>query len=359
MMKIAFIVRSSFYSSPGGDTIQAEFTAKYLRKLQLEVDIKLTSEQIDYSSYQLIHFFNLIRPADILPHIKNNIPYVISSIYVDYSFYKSHQSGILYKSILKYFSPNNLEYTKTIGRWLLNGSERPHINYILKGHRKSIVHILKNAAFILPNSYSELTRIKATFGSYAPMEIIPNGIDTELFQPDNGIARNPYQVICVGRIETRKNQLNLIRALNNSSYELVIIGKPSPNHYNYYSKCKSEAKGNIHFINEMPQSDLHYHYASAKVHALPSFFETTGLSSLEAAYLGCNIVITDKGDTSEYFGNHGFYCEPDDPASIYQAVDRAAKMPVNHSFQLQIDKHYTWSKAALLTKNVYHKILSA
>ena len=358
MMKIAFIVRSSFYLSPGGDTIQAEYTAKYLRKLDIEVDIKLTSEQINYSSYQLLHFFNIIRPADILPHIRKGLPYVISSIYVDYAFYKTHQSGFLYQSILKYFSPDNLEYTKTIGRWLVNGSERPPIKYLLNGHRKSIVHLLKNAEFILPNSFSELARINEKFGSMAQMEIIPNGIDLEMFRPDNSIPRISNQVISVGRIETRKNQLNLIRALNNSSYELIIIGKPSPNHQKYYKVCKSEAKGNIHFIKEMPQSDLHYHYASAKVHALPSFFETTGLSSLEAAYLGCNIVITDKGDTTEYFGTHGFYCVPDDPDSIYDAVDRAASMPFNNSFQLQISNHYTWNKAALLTKNVYQKILA-
>jgi len=38
---------------------------------------------------------------------------------------------------------------------------------------------------------------------------------------------------------------------------------------------------------------------------LPSWFETTGLSSIEAGVMGCNIVITDKV-MQEYFSHHAF-----------------------------------------------------
>jgi hypothetical protein len=60
-MKVAFIARSSLYSVKGGDTIQIVSTAKYLRQLNVDVDIKLADEKIDYNHYDLLHFFNLIK----------------------------------------------------------------------------------------------------------------------------------------------------------------------------------------------------------------------------------------------------------------------------------------------------------
>ena len=48
--------------------------------------------------------------------------------------------------------------------------------------------------------------------------------------------------------------------------------------------------------------------------------ETPGLSSLEAAAMGKNIVVTTKGDTYDYFEDYAFYCEPDDIESIKNAL---------------------------------------
>ncbi|MBK7308934.1 MAG: glycosyltransferase [Chitinophagaceae bacterium] len=56
-----------------------------------------------------------------------------------------------------------------------------------------------------------------------------------------------------------------------------------------------EAAGNIVFAGRLTQTALANYYARARVHVLPSWFETCGLSSLEAAAMGCNIVITARG----------------------------------------------------------------
>ena len=64
-------------------------------------------------------------------------------------------------------------------------------------------------------------------------------------------------------------------------------------------------------------------YRASKVHALPSWSETTGLVSLEAALCGCNIVTTDRGYTRDYFGDMAWYCDPYDNRSIRRAVEAA------------------------------------
>src|SRR5882757_3441561 len=85
-MKILFISRATLYKVRGGDTSQILNTATALRESGIAVDIRLCDEAIDYKGYDLIHFFNITRPADILKHAdKSGKPYVVTPIYVDYS----------------------------------------------------------------------------------------------------------------------------------------------------------------------------------------------------------------------------------------------------------------------------------
>ena len=100
------------------------------------------------------------------------------------------------------------------------------------------------------------------------------------------------------------------------------------------------------------------YYRKAKVHVLPSWHETCGLSSLEAAAMGCNIVITEKGFTREYFGDDAFYCEPGDPESIFNAVENAAQSECHTELQQKILHHYTWQQAAASTLIAYQNSLS-
>jgi glycosyltransferase involved in cell wall biosynthesis len=164
-------------------------------------------------------------------------------------------------------------------------------------------------------------------------------------------------VLCVARIEGIKNQLNLIKALRNTEFRLLLIGSATPNQPGYYKSCREAATDNIIFIEHLPQQQLLQYYNSAKVHVLPSFFETTGLSSLEAAAMGCRIVVTEKGDTRSYFGNHAFYCDPADPGSIYEAVQLAAAAAPDPVLQAQVLDQYNWKRAAEKTLEAYHTIM--
>jgi len=183
--------------------------------------------------------------------------------------------------------------------------------------------------------------------------VVPNGINPNLFKLNPGIKKDEKLVLCVARIEGIKNQINLIKALNNTDYKLLLIGACAPNQVDYYNECRSIAAGNITFINHIPQDELVEYYERAKVHILPSWFETTGLSSIEAAAMGCNIVITDKGDTREYFEDDAFYCDPSQPQSILAAVKKASSAPFNEGLRQKILAKYTWKQAAIQTLKAY------
>src|SRR5206468_8811792 len=139
-------------------------------------------------------------------------------------------------------------------------------------------------------------------------------------------------------------------------WKLRLIGHAATNQPGYYQQCRQEAGTNVEFIDRLPQEELLAHYQKAKVHVLPSWFETTGLSSLEAAAMGCNIVITDKGDTREYFGSDAIYCDPGSPESIYRMVEKAASLPNNDSLQRKIMEQYSWDQATIRTIEAYKKV---
>lgn len=341
--------------------MQIESTAKYLRKIGVEVDIKLSNEKIDTDSYDLIHYFNITRPADLLPHIaKSKKPYLVSTIFVDYSDYEgAHRKGLL-SVVRKVLGADRLEYVKALARWVKNGEVVNSAEYLVRGHKRSIRKIAKGASALLPNSESEYRRFVEKYDARNKYHVVNNAIDPELFSfTDEQVAkpRDSNQVICVSRIEGKKNHLNLIKALNGTEFQLTLIGKPAPNHVGYYEECKRIAAPNIHFADFVPLDELVNWYLTAKVHVLPSWNETCGLSTMEAAYAGCNVVITDKGDTRDYFGDHAWYCDPGDPQSIFAAIKQASEMPVSPDLREKICRHYTWDETACQTLRAYEEVL--
>jgi len=360
-LKILFISRASLFTIKGGDSIQILKTAESLQKAGIDVDIRLCNEQIDYSRYALIHFFN-IRPADMMLHIKqSNLPYVISTIYVDYAKPVKQQTKGIRDFVLNLFSSDAQEYIKTVAKAVLQRQKIISRNYIFMGHKRSVRWTLKHAAELLPNSESEYKRLLVSYGIEKNYSVIPNAADINIFNynQEDISMKDPNMVLCVARIELRKNQLNLIKALNDTAFQLYIIGDPAPNHMGYYNECKKMSRPNIHFINALTQQELVQYYKMAKVHVLPSWFETTGLASLEALFCGCNIVVTAYGDTRDYFDTKDFfYCDPGSVTSIKEAVEKAAAHTINTKHIDNAMAKYNWQRTAEKTLSAYKKYIA-
>jgi glycosyltransferase involved in cell wall biosynthesis len=361
-MRILFISRPSLFRVRGGDTVQMEQTAAALRLRGVEVDIRLADAgDIDYTDYDLVHFFNLIRPADIIVHIqRSQLPFVLSPIYVDYSGVP--EGNVLRRLLYRTAGPFGQEYVKCLARALRNGENVLSWQYLLWGQRRSMAYILAHCAQLLPNSVSEYQRLKTDFPQAGSYRVVPNGIDVSTFALPAGNELPGYRkdiVLCVARFEPRKNQLALIQALNSLPFELRLIGATAPNHIAYYEQCSAIAGQRVKFYSFMSPEELATVYAQCKVHILPSWHETTGLSSLEAAAMGCNVVVTRKGDAADYFGSNAWYCEPGDAQSIRAAVLAAMEAPVNPLLAQRVRETFNWERAAQVSLEAYKNVLSS
>lgn len=357
-MKVALITRSTLFSVKGGDTTQVLMTARELNKIGVEATVHLASEKINYAEYDLLHFFNIVRPADHLQHIQQSKkPYLVSTIYLDYSAFDRFGRTGLPKFIFTLAGKAGSEYLKNVFRFLKKQDKLISPEYLL-GHLRAIKKVMKGAALLLPNSESEMQRFKKDTGFGGKYLVVPNGIDQDIFNLLPQKKQREKKVICVGQIYGMKNQHLLIEACNSLKVRLDIIGKPPPNHTAYFEFCKKISNPNVKFIDFMPQNELVNFYAEAKVHALPSWFETTGLSSLEAGAMGCNLVVGSGGDTKEYFKDEAYFCDANDPESIIIAVEKALNQPNNNNLRERILRDFTWQKAAEKTKIAYEKVLN-
>ncbi|MCY1537086.1 hypothetical protein D9M68_725710 [compost metagenome] len=149
-MKVLFISRASLYKVPGGDTIQMEQTAAQLRRLGIEVDIRLADDlHIDYAHYDLLHTFNITRPSDILFHMrKSQLPLVLSPIYLEYGTASNEAYTPLLKWLMNRLGNHRGEYLKNVGRAILKNEQIRSWKYYFRGQYKSIAYILDHCAML-------------------------------------------------------------------------------------------------------------------------------------------------------------------------------------------------------------------
>ncbi|MCC8172796.1 MAG: glycosyltransferase [Parabacteroides sp.] len=365
-MKVLFQSRKTLYSAPGGDTTQLLKTKEYLEKLGVTVDISLELLP-DLTGYDLVHVFNLMRPQELYLQVKNakkqGKKVALSTIYGPYvEFEKKARGGIL-QWMNKFLSISQIEYLKVIARLVLNGERNKGTwVYLMNGHKRLQRKIVNWIDVFLPNSQSEMERVAGDFRlkNYNYV-VVPNAVDVSKFDynkvvidPENEKFRDC--VLCVSRIEGRKNQLNIIRAAKNLPYTFVFIGKAGPNFGRYMEKCKEEGTRNCVFLGQIDHEKLPQFYKLCRVHILASWMETPGLSSLEAGIMYSNIVVTRKGDTEDYFANYAYYCEPDDSDSIRKAIKEAYHAPFDPGLRDRIMQNYKWSDTARETLKGYQSI---
>ncbi len=346
-MKVLLQQQHDFYSRTGGAETQFLAYHQGLNQFGIHADISLDMAP-NLSSYDLVHVFNVVNFNDTLLQIQNakrqRKPVFLSTVY--WNTEEVWAERIKLEEVTKDVAMK--EYIRS---------------------RERISSLVSLADVLLPNSITEYGVLAADCypgkNSLQPWYVIRNGVDPIFESGDKQKFFSKYGlkdfVVFVGRIELRKNVLNLCKAFLNSELQLVIVGPTylSGLDKEYADKCKEISSNNIIFLDKMDRSELMDLYASAQVIVQPSFFETPGLAALEAGLAGCNVVVSNRGCTVEYFGDTVEYCNPQDPNSIITACKKAYYKYKNSNLKDLILKKYLWRYGIKDLINAYEKGLEA
>ncbi len=338
---------------PGGHRVQLEQTAAALRGLGVHVDEHL-GPHLPAGTWDVVHGFQL-GPDEVLAAKGQATAVAISTIYVGLAY---TTAGIGGRTGLR----STLGRGRRGARYLtasLRGREQL-TRLALREMNGEVAQITawSMADVLLPNAVGEARHIRDDLRVKTPTRVVPNAIDADLFATGFDKARDPGTVLCVGRIEPHKNQLGTIEALRGvPGITLTVVGPPHPHHPAYYERCRRAAASNVTLLPGVQHADLPALYARHRTHVLASWYETTGLVSLEAAASGCTVVTTSRGHAGEYFGNDAWYCDPKDPGSIRRSVHSALAAGASRRLLARIKERFTWESTARETLAAYKEVL--
>lgn len=368
-IKVLFCVKHSFYETKGGMQIQILKTKKYLEIIGVKCDITTSPLGINFNEYDILHLTDLTWVYDNKNYLKEikrqkfKGKKVLSTIYWPFDDYALNGAPALQKAIFKLFGINGFELVKSIGKFLLK-RKTIYLNGIKKSYLQNQLDITKEIDWFLPNAELEMKALNSRLGlNYKNYSVANNSIDLSVFEEilsNNNVLKNENLITFVARIDPRKNQLNFLKSMMDTNYEIRFIGNAGPNSTGYFKKLNDLAakRGNVKFISHIPQNEVFLHMMEAKVNVLTSWVETPGLVSLEAVYAKCNIVVSDKGTVRDYFKDYAFYCTPDNIRDIRNTVQKAMKSKFNEDFRTLIKTDYSWHNTALQTITAYRKILN-
>jgi len=359
-MRALWLVRDNLDEHPGGDTTQLHCTAAALRERGISVELS-SDPAPDLGSFDIVHLFHLDRLWENTRWCQQirsaGIPSVLSPIYwPSKEFDRNGRAGVqgVMSRLAGGSSYQNLRIMQRSALPALIRRDFTTFSSRMFSFHRSARYLLNTVDAILPNSHTEEAQIERDFGTPCKSVVIPNAADPATFAPAaRPRSTSPPTVLSVGRIEPRKNQLALIRALRDTIIQLRIVGRSGRFSGRYCRLCRREAGPNTTFLGWQSPSEVSRLYQDSQVHASVSWYETPGLASLEAALCGCRLVMTPGGSTREYFDNEVDYCSPNDLVSIRQAVYNALAHSPSQGLAQRVTRDYTWDLAAERTLGAY------
>ena len=346
-IKTAFFVYPSAFQNIGGGEILLLKTKEYLEKEGVSVKLfDIWNDKLD--EFNILHIFGAVRPCLGLMNTAKNkgIKVVLTPVtYYDFDM-AMHEYGSMQKKI--------------------NNSIRYAVKRVFPIYPSDRRKMLVLADALIPNSEAEKSQLAQLFAiAKEKMHVIPNCVDKEFANANPDLFLSKYNisdfVLSVGRIEPRKNQLNLIKALSGFNKPLVFIGDPVSDYSEYYNECKKHSNKNITFIGKINHKDelLKSAYAACKCFVSQGWLETPGLACLEAGLAGANIATTNKGCTKEYFKDYVEYFNPAKLSSIRKAAEAAFFKNKNSLFKDYIMKNLLWDVAAKKNLEIYENLVNS
>ncbi len=328
------------------------YFAKYLKQSGVKVDT-LGDDVQDLKKYDLVHLFGLSDRTHAVSRIAARLgkPVIATPLYWNEEFPIHFDLASLHRA---------------------NGKEKPDVREeklstfyyqkkMLSDRLRQQKFILENAALVISSGKCESLQLRRDYDIKKGRIVeLPIGIDLFLGVGKPGPFREKYGddefCLCVGQLSPRKNQHLLIDITRDLDIPLVLVGAMDGD-LEYVDHCKDMAHEKVTFIDKLDQAMLKSAYKAAKFFALPSSFELPGMAYITAALCELPIVATSRGSTWSYLGNSVNYCDPEDIASIFDAVLHCKDAEPDPGLKQHLLDNFSWGRTTVVLVKLYQKII--
>jgi starch synthase len=385
-MRIGLLTREWPPEAYGGAGVHVEYLARELRKL-IDVDVQCWgAPRTDANAHQVPD--TLAGANASLQTMGISLAMVAASEGVDllhshtwYANFAGHAGGI-FLDVPHVISAHSLEPKRPWKAEQLGGG------YRLSSWVEKTAY--EGADRIIAVSHGMRGDVLESYPNVDPakVDVVHNGIDTELYQPDRntdliesvGIDPSRPYVLFVGRITRQKGIAHLLKAAAQMDPDIpLVLIASSPDTPELGAEVEagvaalraSKGEANMIWVNEhLSRAHLVQALTHAGVFACPSVYEPLGIVNLEAMACETAVVASDVGGIPEVVvegeTGHLVHYDESDPVGFETGVataltavmsdpDRAAGMGVAGR-QRAVDQ-FGWDKIARITVDVYQRAI--
>jgi len=227
---------------------------------------------------------------------------------------------------------------------------------------------------ITPSQYTTDQLLKHTPVPPEKIRLIPLGVDLppaslsperRALEREQLVGKGNEMIFTVGVIQTRKNTLNALKALQRlpERYRLVIAGGNGHGSETIHDFIRTEGLGSrVVLLGYVPAERLPVLYDAASVFLFPSLEEGFGLPVLEAMAHGLPVVASETSSLPEVGGGAALYVNPHDPEEIAGKITRAVEDEDLRKAMIEQGlaraRVCTWRRTAEANLDVYNEVLA-
>lgn len=308
-MKIAFVIGMPVVSAGNGIVSQMETWKKGLEKLGHSVVLISPWVWYEWEKFDVVHFFSF--SEYVVDFIKQVFP---------------KNKKIVYSPIL---DPDySIAAMKAISHWGWDKLKLTNRYYQVR----KILPLVKQV-FVRSNFEAEYIE---KGWNIAKEKIVKIPLSYNFYEECGNSKREQFCFHASYLADKRKNVKRLIEAAKKYQFQLKLAGKLRNDEERNKVLSWIENAENIEYLGFLSQEHLLDNYRRAKVFALPSTNEGVGIVALDAAAMGCDVVITNLGGPKEYYNSFAIEVNPYDIDEIGSAVLKGLS---NFTMQPELQEH--------------------
>lgn len=213
-------------------------------------------------------------------------------------------------------------------------------------------------------------------GATCPIEIVPNGVDLDLFGEELSIGEaselkrrldkkeGDTFLVTTSRLVLKNGVADIIDSLKYLpvSVKLLVLGTGQLETELKNRAIVAKVEDRVQFLGFIPHKEMPQYLRISDIFVRPSLSEGLGNSFLEAMATGLPVIATPVGGIPDFLidGETGLFCEVNNPQSIAQKVEKLIKDKESREYIIKnaadlVRRKYSWEMIALEMEGMFSK----